>query len=79
MSNGTPNASSRVSILKKVITPSGQKASQGCKEISTTRSVVSDKDGPEIFFREGINRSARAVNTFEKNLFIIASNLILIY
>lgn len=48
MSNGTPNAGSGVSMSEKIITPSGWNASQGCKEISTIRSVVSDlcrKDG----------------------------------
>jgi len=48
MSKSTPNAGSGVRMSEKIMTPSGLKAFQGCKEISTMRSVVSDlslKDG----------------------------------
>ena len=48
---------------------------------STYAVLLGDWAGtdPEFFFREGINKNARVVNTFEKYLFIIVSNFILIY
>ena len=37
------------------------------------------KDEPIIFFREGVSKSNRVSNTFEKYFFIAVSNFILMY
>ena len=47
ISNGTPIAGSGVSMSENRMTPSGAKARQGCRVISTMRSVFSDRSRNE--------------------------------
>lgn len=69
MSKGTPKSGRGVRMSEKMMTSSGLKAWQGCKEISTMRSVVSD-----LSLKEGFSNNKQKLKFYRTWLEMINSS-----